>query len=333
LVGLAVLALAAPGSDDLDFGSDGRLVVAGTRDVGLDRGFLLARYFTRQGVRAPAGPGTWRHMMERRELLRMALGAGATLVVCQLDRPAPAEAARRRKKVRFFSAVLDAAPFAGWTLYLASTGRALRGTLFDPASVGSVPFAGSRVRGTARGRQVTLELFALDDLGFQNPVGSGTAALQRRGVLAGQFSLNGNQGAFRAGVVPISRAETARFVGDFFSTVTGPADELLGAAQVTVGRNGTFEVLNLNTPLGPVPDRVSGRYGLTAAQELWTVSLMPDLEAFRPAQEVVCFSEVQRAALAAPLAGGVHGAADGTICDVICVTCQQLKALVRRGEG
>src|SRR5262249_49072927 len=136
---------------------------------------------------------------------------------------------------------------------------------------------------------------------------------------------------FGAALVRLSRQESARHVGQYSTTVTGPNSEFLAAAQVTVGANGTFEILNAHSSLGTAPKRVSGRYGLTAAQELWTVSLLPDLEALRPGQSVVAFSEVQRGELRAPLAGGAHVATGGTICDVICVTCQQLEALVRSG--
>src|SRR5947207_10793395 len=109
--------------------------------------------------------------MARREVIRIALRSGAAFVLTALPDTQPAGAAA--PGAQFQQGTLHGGMFEGWQAILATTGRMVRGTIFDPSSLGGPRFTGYRVRGTQVGSVLDLDFFDLDDLDFSDPVGGG----------------------------------------------------------------------------------------------------------------------------------------------------------------
>src|SRR5688500_18792668 len=99
--------------------------------------------------------------MDRREALRMSLGSGVVATVTRITSPDPVGAAdlNAGPKIEFQKGTLRGGKFEGWEALLAVTGRAVRGTIYDPQTAGQARINGYRVRGTARGAVLDLDFF------------------------------------------------------------------------------------------------------------------------------------------------------------------------------
>src|SRR4051794_40162097 len=104
--------------------------------------------------------------MERREVLRKVMIAGGALSFLRLQGADDSAEAATAAATQFQEGRLSGGKFTGWQALLASTGKAVYGTIYDPNSIAEGHFTGYRVRGEKNSKALNLEFFTLDDLGF-----------------------------------------------------------------------------------------------------------------------------------------------------------------------
>src|SRR5579862_7240627 len=160
--------------------------------------------------------------MDRRELLKIGLASGATLVI---ERIGEAPAAASSKPVAFYSTlnvqlqgsgVSDpGGPLDGFHVLIAVTGKTARGTLIDPTSVGNNQWNGYRLRGTVGGKGLTLNLYGLNDLAFASPVGSIGMTLKKNAYSGSVTLNNAPAGTVSLKLVPLNAAKGHQMVGKY----------------------------------------------------------------------------------------------------------------------
>jgi hypothetical protein len=227
--------------------------------------------------------------MKRRTLIKSALLLGPLLAGEQLLGPEPAEATGLT--VRFYDGFIDGGVLQNWVLWIAITGKRASGLAFDPSTGRGIPLIAYRLRGRFHNNRLQLTFFKFEDLEEKTPVGTlvghlGLSPIGGKpfndGVLRGSFHLDDpkvdpSEGAFQAGVVPISRFHTDRLAGVYEAQGLDDQGNLLATAEVHIRRGGAFELRNIQvTDLVPadipVPQRTSGFFGLTGNGALWTVT-------------------------------------------------------------
>lgn len=189
---------------------------------------------------------------------------------------APAEAAKKTNI--FYDGTVTGKGFEGWRCMLAKTKKSVRGTIFDPDSLKTGPLVGFRLRGSV-GRNNTLEMnfFALDDLEFATPLGSCNGKATTKSLTA-DFDLDELSGKIDSQAVKLSAKRMKKFKGTLDSDVLDPSNgEIQATFQTVVSPNGTFTVSQIETEVDlpvAIPNQITGRWGVTANDELWVVTLI-----------------------------------------------------------
>ncbi len=240
--------------------------------------------------------------MDRREIIRTVLGTGAMLVVEQVGGPASAMAAS--KAVQFYDSGSVTGAFAGWRLILAVTGQAVRGTLYNPATLQNGQYTGYRIRGNSSSTGLVLKCYELSDVSFASPVGAVTARRQGTGY-SGTIVVGQQQGAVQFRLVKLSTSQAGRLSGTYFASLmqsTSSLPIIHANATLTVAP-GSFQLTRIqdNKDAGVrLPTTTSGRWGITADGQVWIVVLLPDLTGVSESQITPSEVLIGRAGLNAP---------------------------------
>jgi hypothetical protein len=221
--------------------------------------------------------------MQRRDVIQVGLACGASLLLQPLGPLTEAEAAS--KKVTFYDGSATSGPFAGWRVILASTGGVVRGTLYEPASViktnAIARFTGSRIRGTSTSRGHSLSLYALIDTKFTTPVGTAPGSKSGAGF-SGSITIGSDAGTYQVQPVKLSPSKGKPLLGHYFIVMlfSGVA-EIQGKAVVTNGLISLTQVTDDRGPAFGTPASGQARWGITADNKMWVVSLLSDLQGIR----------------------------------------------------
>jgi hypothetical protein len=225
--------------------------------------------------------------MQRREVIKLGLACGATLMMEPLGGLQEAEAAS--KKVTFYDGTADGGPFAGWRLILASTGSAVRGTLYDPNSIIKndlyARFTGYRVRGTASTQGLSLNFYALPDTAFATPVGTGPGSKAGKKATSGfngSITIGADAGTYHVLPVKLAPSKSKPFLGHYFIIMLFNGVALIqGKAVVTNGLISLSQVTDDRGPAFGTPSSGQARFGVTANGTMWVVSMLSDLQGIR----------------------------------------------------
>ncbi len=221
--------------------------------------------------------------MERRDVFRLALRSGAVATVVRLsDAPATASDLEAAPKVEFQKGTLNGGKFTGWEALLAITGRSVRGTIFDPRSIGDTGFIGYRVRGTARGKVLDLDLYDLDDLAFGKPVGGGKGKDKGRKTTT-NFEVDGGplagkqEGSMTSRGVPLSSRSARQLAGTYAVRILEAETEVVRAEfRLVTSANGKFAIDGVSqNGIARLQTVVAGRFGVARDGTIFTTMLIP----------------------------------------------------------
>ncbi len=222
----------------------------------------------------------------RRDAFRFVLRSGAVLGLTRIGDPDPVEAAE--PSVEFQQGTLSGGIFDGWKALLAITGRAVRGTVYDPAETGNGRISGYRVRGTATGKVLELDFFEMDDIGFNASVGGGRGKEKKNGKTVTNFDVGGeragprgekNGGAMVSKEVPVSKKENRDVSGTYLAKLTDPnTGETTREFRIVATANGKFTLTDPTGATGPEGLKsVAGRFGTTRDGSIFFTVLLPKM--------------------------------------------------------
>ncbi len=234
------------------------------------------------------GPGS---TMNRRDALTFALRSGAVLSLVRVpsaDASGAAEAApEAAPSVEFQKGKLSGGEFEGWEAVLAITGRAVRGTIYDPNGLDGGRITGYRVRGTATGKVLDLDFFAMEDVGFDESIGGGRGKEKKNGKTTTNFEVEerGPRGKGKKGgqmvskEVPVSARDNRELAGTYRAIVTDPnTREVLREFRLSALANGKFTLSDAGEGTGEgAPISVAGRFGAARDGAIFATLLLPKI--------------------------------------------------------
>lgn len=201
--------------------------------------------------------------MDRREVLKIGLGAGITLVAERVTGAEAQEPRASKVKTSFFVGTFTGGPASNWqfTVGIAAK-RARGGTSGKP--VDSSTDTGHRMSGMQSGNKLSLTLYAMADITEITPVGTLTATI-KGSSLNGTFALtDGRTGTVTARHVTPSPKIMKQFAGNFNATLSYSTDldqfpnnhwETGGTAKLSIAAGGTWTVTNIVSATGDTFDK------------------------------------------------------------------------------
>jgi hypothetical protein len=219
--------------------------------------------------------------MDRRDVLKIGLTSAIVVVARELIEIAPGGAATvdKKKSTVFYEGTVNGKSFSGWKCLFAKTGKSVRGTLYDPTSVNAATFVGFRARGSVGARsKLELNFYTMDDIEFQTPLGSVNGKATNKS-LGASFDVSGETGQIESQAAKTSAPLTAHFAGTYNAELIDFSDgrTTVGEARIVAKSNGSFTVdqiqVNVDVPV-QVPNQITGRFGITADDEMWMVTLV-----------------------------------------------------------
>jgi hypothetical protein len=195
--------------------------------------------------------------MERRELLKAGIAAGAGLLAGDLFTPAEAGNQPRGK---FYEGLLGGGKFDRWTLRMLRVEDYAWGYAHDPETSG-LSLQGFVVAGQFKRRDFAGRFYAADDFGYTTPVGDLLGRV--RGVtLAGEYQLDNQEGRFTVITPRLNQRLTRRLAHEYMVTARDPKGEVLFTGDFFGQSGGRYELADVIFPGIPKPFAFAGYYGV-----------------------------------------------------------------------
>jgi hypothetical protein len=221
--------------------------------------------------------------MERRELLKSGALLGAALAAPPGAAADDDDGDDLGPPVFFLEGTFQGDRFAGWQFVFSVAGSRAEGFAFDPTTVNGT-LAALRFEGRARGHQLGMQVFALEDVNLLRPLGS-LQGTSQAGRVQGSFALpgrGGERGTFQAQVIPVSEAASQRLAGIYQATAQDAAGRKLYAGALILRAGRRWEAREIRAApgmpalAGGAAHRLTGRYAMaTDGRLLLNVTRVP----------------------------------------------------------